>query len=112
FSGREAEIETTSSKATNASSPPPTGVIAWVRPTLDGETIHYVVKISVRVRQNPEDAERTIVQELTHSGDARLDQPVFVDIGKTDRGHRYVARLLFRRGTNASTPPTNEAWSH
>ena len=99
-SGRECEIEVLSGTAGDASSKP-TGVTAWLRPTLDGETVHYAMKLSVRVRQNPADAERTTVQELTSSGDAKLDLPVVVDIGKTNKGRRYLAWMVFRR---ADTP--------
>src|SRR5439155_7967811 len=102
-SGRECEIEVVSGTAADALAPTPTGVTAWLRPTLDGETVHYAVKLSVRVRQNPDDAERTTVQELTHSGDARLDQPVIVDIGKGEKGRRFLAWMIFHRGKN--TPP-------
>jgi hypothetical protein len=35
-------------------------------------------------------------------GDARIDQPVIVDMGKTDKGHLYLARLVFRCA-NATT---------
>lgn len=101
-SGRECEIRCVSGKAADALAPAPTGVTAHLRPTLDGETVHYAVKLSISLRQPPGQDERTTVQELAHSGDARLDQPVVIDIGKGDKGHRLLVWLVFRRVEKAA----------
>ncbi|MGA2066699.1 MAG: protein kinase [Thermoguttaceae bacterium] len=105
-SGRDCEIKCVSGTATDALAPAPTGVTAHLRPTLDGETVHYAVKLSVSRRQPPGQDKRTTVQELAHSGDARLDQPVVIDVGKGDKGRRLLVWLVFRRVGNAPLPPT------
>ena len=66
------------------------------RPLLDGETVHYTVKLSVSVAEKSSDGLRTTVHDLC-SGDARLDQPVvlIVEAGQwfltTARDSRAVA---------------------
>ena len=105
-SGQECEVVTVRSYATDALATTPTGVRARLRPTLDGETVHYALKLSVSIRRNPNDAGRSTTQEFTHRGDARLDQPVIVDIGEGDKGRRLLARMVFHRGKEI---PTNGA---
>ncbi|MGA2615986.1 MAG: protein kinase [Thermoguttaceae bacterium] len=100
-SGRDCEIKCVSGTAADALAPAPTGVTAHLRPTLDGETVHYAVKLSISLRQPPGQDERTTVQELAHSGDARLDQPVVIDVGKGDKGRRLLAWMVFHRVKDA-----------
>jgi hypothetical protein len=52
---------------------------------LDGETVHYEMKLSLRMHATPDDARRTTVQELSHSGDAPLGHPVIADLGEEVR---------------------------
>jgi len=101
LSGQECEVEVTSKEAADTFSPPATGVKAWVRCDLDGETVHYAVKLSVSTRQTPADAERTTIKEFTHKGDAKIDQPVAIEIGKGDDGRHFIAQMVFHHGKDA-----------
>jgi hypothetical protein len=80
------------------------GVEARLVPTLDGDTVHYVIQLSVRERQNPDDTRRTLNHELSQSGNAVLGRPVMVEIGGSNNGRRYLARLLFQLETPAPKP--------
>lgn len=104
-SGRQCEIEVLSGSATDAFAPTPTGVSARLRPTLEGETVHYAVKLSVRSRQpsGKEGGERTAIQEFTHSGDAALHKPVVFDVGTGDNSKRLLAWMIFHRGEKATS---------
>jgi serine/threonine protein kinase/signal peptidase I len=100
-SGRECEIEVVNGETKDAFAPTPTGVTARLRPTLDGDTVHYAAKFSISTRPNPDDAGRTAIQEFTHAGDAPLDKPVVFEVGTAENGKRSLAWLVFHKG---STP--------
>ncbi len=116
-SGQECKIEM-GGLAQDALAPTPAGVSALLRPTLDGTTVHYAVKLSMRARRSSgKEGERTAIQEYTHSGDAVLDQPVVFDVGTGENGKRLLAWMVFHRrekATPAVTPaapgnPTTDA---
>ena len=107
-SGRECEVEVGGvNKAPNDFVPTPTGVTARLRPTLDGETVHYFAKLSVRTREfTGEEAARTAIQEFTQSGDAKLDKPFVFDVGTGENGKRLLGWLVFHKWKNASPNTT------
>jgi hypothetical protein len=103
-SGRECEIEVMSGATKDPLAPTPTGVTARLRPTLNGETVHYAAKLSVRTREfTGEEAARTAIQEFTQSGDAPLDKHVLFDVGSTKDGRRLLGWMVFHEGNNS--PP-------
>jgi hypothetical protein len=100
ISGQEVNIQEAHRPSADADiAPMLTGITARVRPTLDGETVHY--SLSVRVRLTPYDVDRATFQESVHNGDAQLDRPAIVDIGKGETGRRLLARMVFLRSGTA-----------
>jgi serine/threonine protein kinase len=97
-SGRECEIEVVQGATKDALAPSPTGVTARLRPTLDGDTVHYAVKFTISTRPTVGDAGRTATQELAHYGDAQLDKPVVFEVGMVENGKRSLAWMVFHRG--------------
>lgn len=96
-SGKEGQIKVLRDTGTGAFTPAPVGVTARFLAKLDGDTVHYSVKLSVCSRLAGEEAGRTITRELTRSGDAGLDRPVVLDMGRDDNGRRLVTCLEFHR---------------
>jgi signal peptidase I len=95
--GRECEIEVVQGTAKDAFAPTPTGVTARLRPTLDGDTVHYAAKFTLSSSTDPGDAARTTTQELAHSGDASLNKPVVFELGTGENNPRLLAWMVFHR---------------
>jgi hypothetical protein len=94
-SGRECEIDVVNGATKDSFATTPTGVTARLRPTLDGETVHYAAKFTISTRQTPNDPTRTEIREFTHVGDASLDRPVVFDVGTGEIGKRSLAWMVF-----------------
>jgi hypothetical protein len=106
-SGKECEVKVVRGETKDTFAPTPTGVTARLRPTLDGDTVHYAVKSTISKHPAPRDASRTAIQEFTHSGDALLDKPVVFEVGTSETGNRLLAWMVFHRGektTPLATP--------
>jgi hypothetical protein len=84
-------------QASDTFAPTPPGITARLRPTLDGDTVHYAAKFSISTRPAPGDAARTTTQELAHSGDASLNKPVVFELGTGENNHRLLAWMVFHR---------------
>ena len=74
-----------------------------LRPTLEGDTVHYQIKLALRLRGTAGEAAVTSVQELVKKGDTPLGKPVIADFGTGHEGRRLLARMVFDRGQD--TPP-------
>jgi hypothetical protein len=101
-SGRECEIDVVNGATKDPFAPTPTGVSARLRPTLDGETVHYAAKFTISTRPTPDDA-HTDIREFTHAGDAPLGKPEVFEVGTGEKGNHLLAWMVFHKVE--STPP-------
>jgi hypothetical protein len=111
-SGRECEIDVVNGATKDSFATTPTGVTARLRPTLDGETVHYAAKFTISARSNPGDAERTTIHEFSQNGDAQLGKPVVFEVGLPDvKGNHLLAWMVFHRVTppSATSSPATAA---
>jgi hypothetical protein len=94
-SGEECEINTAKKTTADALATTPHGIIGRVRPFLDGETVHYAFKFSLSKPSASLDAGRTEVQETVRNGNARLNQPLLLDLGIGEKGRRQLVWMVF-----------------
>lgn len=93
LNGQESAIETASDNQTNPQSHPIIKI--YLLPTIDGQTIQYSAKLSLHSKQTADKGERTTTHELKLSGDAKLDQPQMIEIGRGGDNRRYLAWIQF-----------------
>ncbi|MBL9117778.1 MAG: protein kinase [Verrucomicrobiaceae bacterium] len=80
----------------DAFAPPPCGTIVAMTPTLDGEKVHYSAHLSLCSQFNPANDKQTRYRALNTTGDARLELPVWFDLGADEQG-RVLVQAIFRR---------------
>ena len=81
-----------------------------VRPTLDGDIIHYVASSSIRKSQLEGADEHTSTNDVTRKGDTKLDTPTILDIATLPGGGRGLVQIVFVRAAPVpeATPPNLE----
>jgi len=108
FSGQEASLVVGEGEGEPGGelAPTPKGIKARLLPTLNGNTVHYVIKLTLSKKV---DDEHSITWEFSTNGDVVLGKTKIFEINKGEKSNPMLGCITFHRGDDMTAPADRKA---